>query len=578
MSVKKKSNGKFRLVDFLVILFCLSGAVYSVNLFWNDLFQTISDKNKTPIGNVHIKRNIVQRRMSDRVIWDRLIKESSVYSNDVIRVGDNSEADLRVGGNNISMSENTLLRLKYDKETKQFQIELSSGSIGLVTDTKGSEVALNIMGRQVKAKPGTALNAAATDNGMALQVSEGQAVIAEENQTRELDAGTAIAMDSGGSINYSPSVFVIQPKPNALYRKSTSGALNISFSWNRINLQPNETLRLEISEDQSFRRSVRTLNGLNDSANTALNAGLWNWRLTYNGAVLDSGRFTITEDKGIELLSPARNRQFFYETDPPKLYFQWSQVDDVLHYILEVDVTPEFRNPVIRKQTTAASFSDSSLEEGIWYWRVTPVFSQTVENSDGVTAPHPSAFRIVKSKEPQDQSLVFAGDPASSFAAFPMPVPETKIVYVTEIVYLPAPASESASASASEPVSASRLPAPQGRQPAEGYRIGINEVKNVNINFKWSAVPGANAYLLTIYQETSKGRQQVTQLGPDNRTSWTVEIKTLGRGNFIWRVEAVNVGKDNIIERRGDPAESRFAIDIPTAGPVKIINGLEVKP
>ncbi|GBU28180.1 hypothetical protein R84B8_01738 [Treponema sp. R8-4-B8] len=607
MSANKKPDGKFRPSDFLVTLLCLSGAVFSVNLFWEDLFQTLNDKNKTPIGSVTIKRNTVQRRMSDRVIWDRLIKESPVYSNDVIRVGDNSEAGLHVGGNDIALNENTLLRLRYDKETGQFQIELTSGSIGLVTASEGNDVALNIMGRQVKAKPGTALNAAATDNGMALQISEGSAVIAEENQDgelaeRELDSGAAIAMDSGGAIRSAPSVFVIQPKPNALYRKSTTEPLNVGFSWNRINLQPDETLRLEIAEDQSFSRNVRAFNGLNDAARAALNAGLWNWRLTFNDAVLDSGRFTITDAKGIELLSPARNRQFFYEAELPKLYFQWSQIEDVSHYILEVDVSPEFRNPIIRKQTTAVSFSDSSLGEGIWYWRVTPVFSQTGENSDGVTAPRPSAFRIVKSEEPQTPQVLAQIEelqPASASqpGAVPTPAPEIKIVYVPapapepkivyvpapapepQIVYMPAPAPEPqiVYVPAPAPEQVSRLPSPQDRQPTEGYHIGIDEAKKGDINFKWSSVPGANAYLFTIYQETATGRRQVTQMGPENRTSWATEIKTLGRGNFIWRVEAVNVGKDNVIDRRGDPAESRFVVDIPEVGPVKIIKGQEVK-
>jgi len=82
MSGKKESEGKFRLVDLLVILLCLSGAAYSINLFWADLFQTLNGQNKTPVGTVSIKRNIVQRRMSDRVIWDRLIRESPVYSNE----------------------------------------------------------------------------------------------------------------------------------------------------------------------------------------------------------------------------------------------------------------------------------------------------------------------------------------------------------------------------------------------------------------------------------------------------------------------------------------------------------------
>jgi len=577
MDVRKKSNSKFRFADFLVILLCLSGAVYCINLFRLDLFQTLNGQNKTSIGTVSIKKNIVQRRMSDRVLWDRLIKESPVYSEDIIRVGGNSEADLHVGGNNITLNENTLIRLRYDKETGEFQIDLTSGSIGLVTDPEGNDVSLNILGRQVTAKPGTALNAAAGNTGMAVHVSEGAATIPEKNQNREsagrepaareLGAGAAVTMDSGGSIRSAPAAFVIQPKPNALYRKSGNEPLNIAFSWNRINLQPNETLRLEIAEDQYFSNSVRTLNGLDDLAQTSLGAGLWNWRLTYNGAVLDSGHFTITDAGGIELLSPARNRQFFYETELPKLYFQWSQTDDVLYYIAEVDVTPEFRNPIIKKQTTALSFSDSSLGEGVWYWRVTPVFSQT---DDGGINSSAAAFRIVKSKEPLTPSLVFAEEllPSSSYAAVPEPAAAPEPVPAVK----PAP---------SQPLSQSNIPpipflaAPSNRQPADGYRIGIEELKKVNINFSWSAVRGANSYILTIYKETNGERKQIMQMGPENRTSWSTDIKTLGRGNFIWRIEAVNVGRSNVIEQHGNPAESRFVVDIPRAGPVQIINGLE---
>jgi len=691
----KKSKDKFRLVDLLVILICLFGAFYSVNLFWSDLFQTLNGQNKTPIGTVSVKKNIVQRRMSDRVIWDRLIKESPVYSNDMIRVGANSEANLHVGGNDITINENTLLRLRYDKETGEFQIELTSGSIGLVTDSKGNNVSLNIMGRQVKAKPGTALNAAAGNDGMALQISEGSAVIAGENQNSEfaaleIGAGEAIAMDLSGSIRSTPSVFVIQPKPNALYRKSISEPLNISFSWNRINLQPDETMCLEIAEDQSFSHSVRTLDGLNDSTQAALNAGLWNWRLTYDGYVLDSGRFTITDAPGVELLSPAKNRQFFYESELPKLYFQWSQVDDVLHYIAEVDVTPEFRNPIIKRQMEAASFSDSSLGEGIWYWRVTPVFSSTGGNTTASNAS-PFAFRIVKSKEPQTPSLyTFAEEPPLSFETVPTPEPApTPVIASTPVPALtPAPAAEPTPVPAPVPVQTvapvptpaptsppkritlespanetilpgltalrqqtifhwssseaveksrfvlshnsnpltgkpeieildpnrtiridrleegiwywtveaqtpegmditaqspnllrvlpiPRLPAPANRQPSAGQRIGIEELKKGSINFSWSTVSGANAYIFTLYQDNDGRRRQITQVGPDNRTSWATEVKTLGRGNFIWQVEAVNLGRNNVIEQRGSLVENNFVIDIPRAGPVRIIDGSE---
>jgi len=630
----KKSKNKFRLVDFLVILLCLSGTLYSVNLFWSDLFQTLNGQNKTPIGTVSVKKNIVQRRMSDRVIWDRLIRESPVYSNDLIRVGDNSEIDLHVGGNSININENTLLRLYYDNETGEFQIDLNSGSIGLTASPEGSGVVLKVMGKKMKANPGTALNAAATDNGVALQVSKGSAVIAEGGQNREIEAGSAIAMDSEGSIRSEPAVFVIQPKPNALYRKNANEPFNVVFSWNRINLQPDETLRLEISEDQYFIRSVRTFNGLNNSARAALSAGLWNWQLTYNGAaqraILASGRFTITDAEEIQLLSPARNRQFFTESEPPELFFQWSPIEDVLYYIAEVDDTPEFRTPVIKKQTASESFSDSSLGEGIWYWRVTPVFSQT--NEGGSFNSRSSSFRIVKNKEQQTaapvetpapsppkritlespsdrttlpgltalrQQTVFrwSSNEAVAKSKFVISHNTNPLAGRAEIEILDpnrtiridrldegvwywtveAQTPEGVNITAQTPrqlrvLPIPLLPAPSGRQPAEGYRIGIQELKQININFRWSAVQGANNYIFTLYQETNGRRRQITQIGPENRTTWSTEIKTLGRGNFIWRIEAVNVGRNNVIEQHGSPAENRFVIDIPPAGPVKIIN------
>jgi len=552
MNDNKKSNSKYRLADFLVILLCLLGTTYSVNLFWSDLFQTLNGQNKTPIGTVNVKKNIVQRRMSDRVVWDRLIRESPVYSNDLIRVGDNSEIDLHVGGNTVTINENTLLRLRYEKETGEFQIDLSTGSIGLVTNPEGGGVLLNVMGKKMKAAPGTALNAAASDDGVALQVSKGSALIAEGGEEREIGEGTAIAMDSEGSIRSEPSVFVIQPKSNALYRKNANEPFNVVFSWNRINLKPDETLRLEIAEDQNFIRSVRTFNGLDNSARASLSVGIWNWRLTYNGAILGSGRFTITDADELELLSPAKNRQFFYETDLPKLYFQWSQIEDVLYYIAEVDVTPEFRNPVIKRQITDESFSDSSLSEGLWHWRVTPVFSQT--NEGGANTSRSSSFRIVKNNGTQTLPLVFAEEPA------------------------PVPARPSQTPSQPQVIPIQFLSAPSQRQPVNGYRIGIEELKKVTVNFSWSAVRGANSYILTIYKEANGERRQIMQMGPENRTSWSTDIKTLGRGNFIWRIEAVNVGRNNIIEQHGSPAESRFIIDIPTAGRVKIISGAKDTP
>jgi hypothetical protein len=129
---------------------------------------------------------------------------------------------------------------------------------------------------------------------------------------------------------------------------------------------------------------------------------------------------------------------------------------------------------------------------------------------------------------------------------------------------LPEPVTERA-----EPVP---LPAPLNRLPPGGHRIGIEQLKESNsIVFSWSAVQGANAYIFTLYQNIGSGRRQIIRVPPGSRRSWTLEnLATLGRGDFIWQVEAVNISPTGTIENRGRVGENTFIIDIPRPGPVQI--------
>jgi hypothetical protein len=116
------------------------------------------------------------------------------------------------------------------------------------------------------------------------------------------------------------------------------------------------------------------------------------------------------------------------------------------------------------------------------------------------------------------------------------------------------------------------LPAPLYLLPVGGYRIGIDELKTqAYIAFSWWAVQGANAYIFTLYEQTVNGLRQIVQRPPENRTSWTLEnVSTLGRGTFIWQVEAVNRGASGAIEQRGRIGEGLFIIDIPRPGRIQM--------
>jgi hypothetical protein len=363
-----------------------------------------------------------------------------------------------------------------------------------------------------------------------------------------------------------PAAVVTQPHPNSRYVKNTPQPLPLSFAWNRINLDREDRLRLEIAADRNFNRVVQSFENLNASAEVSLDAGLWNWRLSYNGAILSTGRLSVTEASNLTLLSPVRGSIFRYQDDPPPIFFQWSEIEETLYYIIEISPIRDFTTPYIRAQTTTPSFTVSRLGPGIWYWRVQPFFPSAYEGVAGISQV--SYFDM-------KQTVINAGDEI-------IVLPEPKIepvaaVEKTSAVNETSPVNEIPAVNETPPVKEKAppvqqvktppppLPPPGNMRPANGYRIGIEELKaQRSVVFRWSGVTGANAYIITLYKQTEKGRQQIRRIPLGNSTTWTLEdIGLLGRGEFVWRVEAVYNRRNGTVERPGRPGESSFVIDIP---------------
>jgi hypothetical protein len=188
---------KNRAIDIFVIIFCLSGAIISLNLFRMDLFQTLSSQNTKPVGTVTVRNNNVQRRFSDRVLWGRLFVESDVYLGDLIRVGELSNATLHINDSDIELNENTIIRIlgTLGKDDRVI-INLDSGSLNAAPN---DGIELNISGKRVTASPGAVINASAGDRGASIWVSKGSAVITmEDGQSELIDTGEVLVIDTVG--------------------------------------------------------------------------------------------------------------------------------------------------------------------------------------------------------------------------------------------------------------------------------------------------------------------------------------------------------------------------------------------
>jgi hypothetical protein len=109
------------------------------------------------------------------------------------------------------------------------------------------------------------------------------------------------------------------------------------------------------------------------------------------------------------------------------------------------------------------------------------------------------------------------------------------------------------------------LPTPRNRLPADRHTITPQHIRTSrSIDFSWSRVEGANGYMVTVYQGERRNRTTVLQSPVITQTKFTVEdIRSLGRGNLFWYVEALYVLDDGYIEQRSRQEEHRLNIDIP---------------
>jgi hypothetical protein len=119
-------------IDILILLLCLAGMGYFARTFYLDITATLRKLGVTPIGNVDQKREGVERRFAERVIWDQLRTSSDIYSGDFIRTGARSTVDIGlITNDHVQLSEHTLTRIMLDENG--LHINVITGSIRVIT-------------------------------------------------------------------------------------------------------------------------------------------------------------------------------------------------------------------------------------------------------------------------------------------------------------------------------------------------------------------------------------------------------------------------------------------------------------
>jgi len=372
-------SNKFRFIDGLVLLVFISTAFLGLYLFRQDLMRTFEMRDVDPAGIITLRNNVVQRRHADRVLWDRIFVNSFVYPGDLVRVAEISSANVDIAANDLFLNENTLIRIEGAMDSSgSFRVELQQGNLSVRSGADSNGILLNLFGNQIQTRAGSQLDVEANEEGISLQVNEGNVEFKPEGQDKaiEITEGSVVAFDSKGKELFLPSISVKKPVQNARYLNEDPQEMYlVKFEWSRLNIDEAEPLRLEIASDVDYKEIISVVEGLENEAQASFDIGQWYWRLVNDGTVLRKGWFNIIDSSGPSLLSPIPNTAFRYQNDLPQLRFQWEKKEWASSYIIEVSEEPDYKNPFIKKQINANSFITSELGQGTWHWRVKPVFT-----------------------------------------------------------------------------------------------------------------------------------------------------------------------------------------------------------
>ncbi|MCL2762880.1 MAG: OmpA family protein [Treponema sp.] len=389
----RNKKAQFKTVDILIVVFCFVGTCVSGAAFWREYTNTLVKLNEEPVGSIIFQKRVAQRKFVDRNVWDRLKEASLVYNGDTIRTIEQSEAIVIFQDQvtHLSMGESTMIQILYDTQSGA-RIDFAGGNLEVVSEnqsiviTSGTSTIV-VEGQAVMEK---------NEEGFVLAVSDGTASF----DGMEMDAGNVIALDSNGKRNTNP-IIVMTSFSASMYVLGKQGeAVPVDFSWKNFFFTPDTAVVVEIAADRSFNRIVESRevaaiygaaapSGV-DAASVAipLEPGKYWWRAFPCNAgsrkpanrFYPSGTLEVIPAAATVLLSPLQAAELVFPAET-LVALSWSAVEGASAYLMEIAAEADMSAPLVSRRIVKNVVTQTGLDFGRWFWRITPVFPPHIRGS-----------------------------------------------------------------------------------------------------------------------------------------------------------------------------------------------------
>ncbi len=419
------------LLNFAIVIICITGAYFALQEYYNAINASFEKLDEEPIGTIVYKYNIAQRKMTDRVVWDRLKQDSFVYNGDLIRTAELSEATITfLDGSSIDLFDQTLTQVFYDDSGAL--VDFSGGEISVNATQSDTGIRLIAGETEVQLAKGATLNASAqttqedgitsfVNSPVVLQLNEGDAQILVDNDgVKEevvVEPGSALLLDPVTSSVEMPPFSLQSPQSQLTYIKYENETIEVPFEWTVSDIENPPSVIIEISPYRDFSENLQSYSyeGVTN-VSIPFEKGNWYWRLHASGSTVNtSGKVAVLDSVPLSQISPRESSEFFYRKKNPSVRFAWTDDDNVSEWLFEIADNESMMTPIVSQYVKQPSSIITSLTGGKWFWRVTPKYPPRSILSEDVLSYTPSVKSFMVTQQEKLQATTLLSPPLHGF-------------------------------------------------------------------------------------------------------------------------------------------------------------------
>lgn len=342
-----------------ILLLVIALLAYLMQCHWRNRFGAGSDAK--PVGEVEYKYHQVQRKFSDRMLWEDVESKSPIYAYDWVMTKDKSDARITLNnGMKVDMDPESMVEI--DESRDGVGLTLRDGTIradtraakkGSITAADGTKIDLEKADAQITAGA----------QGVSVDVKTGNATVKAQGKESQIAAGE-IGSVSNGAISREKTVILLKSPAQGTIIEDASKPVNFSFD---VPAGSDDCVVLVSAE--KVRRSLKASGG---SVQATLADGSYQWRVTCKQAGQNissaSGAFRLRPAASFALISPERG-QVVPANQAENLALRWRGGGRAK---VEVSQNADFSSPVKSAEVSGNELIVKNLKPGKYYWRVSP--------------------------------------------------------------------------------------------------------------------------------------------------------------------------------------------------------------